>query len=139
MSKRFQFKMSERERRTRTFSVEFRQSKVREIERGTSRISDICREYEVSETTIRRWLQAYGKDRKTQARIIVEAESDTRKILELKTQIAELERLVGQKQVQLEFKDKMIELAEQMYGVDIKKKFGAEPSSGSGNIANTSR
>jgi hypothetical protein len=38
--------------------------------------------------------------------------------------------LVGQKQVLLEFKDKMIEIAEQTYGVDIKKKVGSSLSSG---------
>lgn len=66
-------------------------------------------------------------------RTIVEADSDTRKLLELKTKVAELERIIGQKQVMLDFKDKMIELAEEAYGVDIKKKFGSEPSSGVGN------
>ena len=36
--------------------------------------------------------------------------------------IAELERKLGnQKQIELEFKDKMIEIAEEMYRVDIKK------------------
>ena len=69
-------------------------------------------------------------------RTIVEAESDTRKLLELKAKVAELERIIGQKQVLLDFKDKMIELAEEAYGVDIKKKFGNEPSSGAGSTGN---
>ena len=57
-------------------------------------------------------------------RTIVESKSDTTKILALQKRIAELERLLGQKQIEIEFKDKMIELAEQTYGVDIKKKSG---------------
>lgn len=57
-------------------------------------------------------------------RTIVESKSDTTKILALQKRIAELERLLGQKKIELEFKDKMIELAEQMYGVDIKKHSG---------------
>jgi hypothetical protein len=60
--------------------------------------------------------------------------SDTRKIKELKARIKELEQMVGQKQIQLEFKEKMIELAEQMYNVDIKKKLGTKRSSGIGSI-----
>jgi transposase len=65
--------------------------------------------------------------------------SDTRKIEELKARIKELEQLVGQKQIQLEFKDKMIELAEQKYQVDIKKKLDSKRSSGSGSAGkNTS-
>jgi hypothetical protein len=59
--------------------------------------------------------------------------SDAHKIKELKKKIEELERLVGQKQIQLEFKEKMIELAEEMYQVDIKKKLGSRLSSGSGS------
>ena len=62
----------------------------------------------------------------------MESESDTKKLIELQKRIAELERLVGQKQIQLEFKDKMIELAEELYHIDIKKKFESKPSSGSG-------
>jgi len=46
--------------------------------------------------------------------------------------VAELERIIGQKQIEIDFKDKMIELAEEVYQVDIKKKFCTQPSSGSG-------
>lgn len=66
------------------------------------------------------------------AKTIVEAWSDTKKLLELKAKIAELERIVGQKQLLIDFKDKMIELAEEAYRVDIKKKFDEGQSSGSG-------
>ena len=69
-------------------------------------------------------------------RLIVETESDTQQLLHLKKQVAELERIIGQKQVLLDFKDKMIELAEQTYGVDIKKKFSTTPSGTSGNTEN---
>ena len=54
----------------------------------------------------------------------MESKSDTTKILALQKRIAELERLLGQKQIEIEFMDKMIELAEQTYGVDIKKNSG---------------
>ena len=57
----------------------------------------------------------------------MESKSDTSKILALQKRIAELERLVGQKQIMIDFKDKMIDLAEEAYQVDIKKKFGTEP------------
>lgn len=69
-------------------------------------------------------------------RTIVESESDTRKLLDMRAKLAEMERIIGQKQVQLDFKDKMIDLAEEFYGVDIKKKFATKPLSGTGNIEN---
>jgi hypothetical protein len=49
----------------------------------------------------------------------------------LEERIKELERLVGQKQILLEFKDKMIDIAEETYNIDIKKKVGSKLSSGS--------
>jgi tyrosine-protein phosphatase YwqE len=52
----------------------------------------------------------------------VEEESDTLKIKELQAKIAELERMLGQKEVQLTFQNKLIEIAESTYGIDIKKK-----------------
>jgi hypothetical protein len=56
------------------------------------------------------------------ARLIVESESDTVKLIEYQKKIAELERIVGQKQVIIDFQNKVIELAEVEYKIDIKKK-----------------
>ena len=67
---------------------------------------------------------------KKQVKQVVEAKSDTQKIRALEERIKELERIVGQKQLLLEFKDKMIEIAESDYGVDIKKKVGSKLLSG---------
>jgi hypothetical protein len=61
---------------------------------------------------------------------VVEPKSDTQRIKMLEERIKELERIVGQKQLLLEFKDKMIEIAEATYNVDIKKKVGSKLSSG---------
>jgi transposase len=67
---------------------------------------------------------------KKQIKQVVEAKSDTQKIKALEDRIRELERVVGQKQLLIEFKDKMIEIAEATYNVDIKKKVGSKLSSG---------
>ena len=61
--------------------------------------------------------------RKKGVKQIVESESDSKKIPALKDQVRELERIIGEKQVKLDFQEKMIELAENTYKVDIKKKF----------------
>jgi hypothetical protein len=69
---------------------------------------------------------------KKQVRQVVESKSDTKKIQFLESRIKELERIVGQKQILIEFQDKMMEIAEQTYEVDIKKKLGSKLSSGTG-------
>jgi transposase len=133
------FKQSEAERRRRTFSEDFKIQKVRELERKQSRISDICKEYEVSETAVRRWIYKYSSRIKKGIKTIVESESDTKKLQELRRQVAELQRMLGEKEVQLQFKDKMIEIAEEMYGIDIKKKLGTKPLDGSGETESSSK
>jgi transposase len=133
MAQRSQFNLSVRERQLRIFSEDFKRQKVREIEQKTTSIAEVSKLYEVSSVNVRKWLSRYSVTYSKGIRTVVESESDTRKLLELQQKIAELERLVGQKQIQLDFKDKMIELAEQYYGVDIKKKFESKPSSGSGD------
>ena len=133
MARRNQFKQSESQRRLRRFSESFRQEKVHELESGISSVRDIIKEYEVSYTSIRRWIDKYGVKNITKPkRVIVESESDTKKLIELRKRVSELERIVGQKQLQIDFNEKMIELAEEFYKVDIKKKFTDKRSSTSG-------
>ena len=114
-----------------------KKEKVREIERNLVRVSEVSKEYEVSVTAVYKWLNKYSAFNKRQVRQIIEPMSDAHKIKELRAKIQELERIIGQKQIQLEFKEKMIELAEEMYKVDIKKKLGTQPSSGAGSTENT--
>lgn len=138
MATRDKFKQSKNERRLRSFSKDFKIKKIRELEQRITTVSEITKQYEVSPTSVYNWLNLYGKNYMKGTRTIVEADSDTRKILDLKSKVAELEMLIGQKQVQLEFKDKMIELAEETYGVDIKKKFSSTHLSGTGSTENNS-
>jgi transposase len=126
-------------RQNRYFSEDFKREKVREIEKNLATVAEIKREYEVSATAIYKWIYKYSTMRKKAVKQVVEAKSDTRKIHQLKEKVRELERIIGQKQILLDFQEKMIELAEEEYRVDIKKKFGTKPSSGSGTVAkNTS-
>jgi len=95
-------------------------------------ISELCKEYELSRTSIYNWIYKYSTMQKKGEIIRVETESDTRKLLELKERVKELERIVGQKQILIDFQAKVIELAEEEYKVDIKKKLGGKLSSGIG-------
>ena len=132
MAKKVDFKKQKTGRENRYFSESFKQGKVREIERNLITVLQISKEYEVTTAAVYKWLYKYSLFRKRQIRQIIEPMSDSRKIEELRAKIKELEQLIGQKQIQLEFKDKMIEIAEEMYKVDIKKKLGSKLSNGSG-------
>ena len=127
MATRKQLKMSTSERMRRHFSDSFKIQKVRELETGKTKVSELCKEYEVSYTSVYRWLNKFGTMKEKKERLIIETDSDTRKLLELKKKVAELERIIGQKQILIDFKDKMIELAEEAYGIEIKKSFLPNP------------
>lgn len=116
----------------RKFSDSFRIQKVRELETGKTKVSELCKQYEVSSTSVYRWLTKFGTMKDKEVRLVVETDSDTKQLLSLKKRVAELERMIGQKQILIDFKDKMIEIAEETYGVDIKKKFSTLPSKVSG-------
>jgi transposase-like protein len=132
MATRSGLELTQSERRKRIFSDDFKKQKVREIETKQTTITAVSKAYQVRYNNVHKWVEKYSSSYKKGVRLIVEMESDTQKLLALQQQIAELERMVGQKQIVIDFQAKMIELAETTYGVDIKKKFDSTPSSSSG-------
>ncbi len=125
-------KLTVKERINRHFSEDFKRKKVSELERNLITVSELCREYQISGTSVYRWIYNYSTMKKKGLKQVVEAKSDSRKLLQMKEEIKELQRIIGEKQILIDFKDKMIELAEGEYGLDIKKKFSGAQSSGFG-------
>lgn len=115
---------------SRYFSVDFKKKRVGELEKNLVSVLDICRTYKVSRTSVYKWVYKYSAMAKQQVRQVVEAKSDTRKIQLLEEKVRELERIVGQKQLLIDFQDKVIDMAEQTYKVDIKKKLSSSALSG---------
>jgi len=120
-----------RARQRRYFSESFKKKKVRELEKNLTTVAEVSRQYEVSRTSIYKWLNKYSQQYKRKHRQVIEPKSDTHKIKHLKERIAELEQLLGQKQMQLEYHQKLIELAEQELDIQIKKTSISPLSSGS--------
>lgn len=134
MAKREEFTLSLEQRRRRSFSESFRKEKVRELELGLTSPTELKKAYEVSYSTIYRWIYKFGGMKSKKEKLVIEVESDSVRLVELKKRIAELERAVGQKQIMIDFQQKMIDLAEDEYGIDIKKKFSGEQLNTSGII-----
>jgi len=132
MATRQQFELSTEERKKRTFSEEFKKQKVKEIERKQTTVLEVSKAYQVRANNVYKWIDKYSLKDKNGVRLVVEMESETKRVLALLQKVAELERIVGQKQIVIDFQEKMIELAEQEYNVDIKKKFDSEQSSSTG-------
>ena len=125
-------KLTVRERQNRTFSEDFKRKKVSELDRNLITIAELSREHQVTSAAIYKWIYKYSAMRKKGLKQVVEAKSDSRKVLIMKEEIKELQRIIGEKQIKIDFQDKMIAFAEAQYKVDIKKKFSGTPSSGAG-------
>lgn len=127
-------KLTVKERINRNFSEVLKRKLVSELDRNLVTVPELCREHQVSRTSVYRWIYLYSGMRRKGLKQIVEAKSDSRKLLQLREEIKELQRVIGEKQVKLDFQDKMIALAEAEYGVDIKKKVSGLLCSGTGSI-----
>ena len=132
-------RLTVRERQKRFFNETFKRSKVSEIERNILTIAELCKEHQISRAAVYKWIYKYSLMRKRENRQVIEPESETRKVLLLKQEVSELQRVIGEKQLKMDFLEKMIELAEKEYGLDIKKKYTAKPSSGTGQTKDGSQ
>ncbi len=64
----------------RYFSSDFKKKRVRELESNLVSISDICKTYNVSRTSVYRWIYKYSSMAKSANKQVVESKSDTKKI-----------------------------------------------------------
>ena len=126
-------KLTVKERQNRYFSVDFKRKKVSELDRNLTTIAELCREHQVSAPSVYKWIYAYSTMRKKGLRQVIEPKSDGQKLRALREEMKELQRIIGEKQIKLDFQDRLISLAEREYNVDIKKKLSGKISSGTGS------
>lgn len=116
----------------RQFSEQIRRKAVTEFRSGNYTVKELADLYHCSLTAIYKWIHKYSPADSPRIRVVEMSESTDKKVKDLKTKIAELERMVGQKQIKVDFLEKMIELAESEYDLDLKKNSSSKRSSGSG-------
>jgi transposase-like protein len=106
----------------RRYGKVFKQSRVDDFEKGIFTVAQICRMYEIGETTMYRWIERYTRYPKEKNAVIVEvANSQTEKVKQLEQRIAKLEGALGRKQIQLDYYECLLEELKEE-GVDVEKK-----------------
>ncbi len=115
----------------RIFSEEFKKARIKEYEQGKLTVIEISSLYNVCFQTIYNWIYKYSTYNKKGLQVVEMKASSQQKIKELKNQIKELERVVGQKQLNIDYLEKMMEIAKDELNIDIKKNFGTPQSTGS--------
>ena len=127
-----EYKKTFDQRRIRYFGEKFKKDIVRKIEQNEFSVSEVSNLYDVSKTSVYNWVYQYSKLYQKGYVQIIEPMSSSKKLKDLQLRIKALEQIVGQKQIKLEYLEKLIEIAEKDYDIDIVKKKGLRPSSGSG-------
>ncbi|WP_220417428.1 transposase [Dyadobacter frigoris] len=110
-------------RQRRVFSEQFKREKVAQISAGEISILSLSKLWNVSMNSIYKWVYKYSPDHKKGTTMVVQKDSEATKLYELQQKIAELERAIGQKQMVIDYQDKLIEIASRELEIDIKKNF----------------
>lgn len=111
----------------RIFSVELKKKLVEQIELGKLKVRDVVSLYRVSKPNVYKWIKMYSTLKATGTRMVVESESAETKVEKLIDRITELERNVGQKQLEIEFLGRVIDMCSKELGYDVKKKCITKP------------
>ena len=104
---------------------------VKDIEQHGVSVTKVCQEYGVSPQAVYAWLRKFSPTLYPTTTIVVQMESEEYRTKELQKKITELEAALGRKQMEIDFLNKMIELADQDLGTDIKKNIVTQASTGS--------
>lgn len=117
----------------RAFSEEFKRSIVKEFESGRFSVKQLSRLHKIAYQTVYRWIYKYSTVNEKGVRIVEKSQSSSQKVKDQEKRIAELERALGQKQMKVDYLEKMIELAKDELDIDIKKNSDTSQLGGSGN------
>ncbi len=126
-------------RTQKDYSMSFKLSVVREYETTDISLGALCKKYGIqSDSSIRRWIDKFGTFDRVNKSYQPMPKSKDQRILELEQRVrllerqnARLEKELEVKDLKADFFDMMIDVAEQEYGVDIRKKCSPEQSNDS--------
>jgi transposase len=119
--------------RIRRFSEDFKLKLVDQYEKGEYSVLEMEKIYDISNPTLYNWIYKYSKYNQKGIQVVEMKDSQASKIKELENKVKELERAVGQKQMNIDYLEKMIDLAKDEFDIDIKKNSNTPLSGGSKN------
>lgn len=103
------------------YSLAFKQSIVREYEKGAS-LTFLQKKYGIaSRTTIERWVEKFGRFGTRHKLMVIQQPEEQNKFTEMETRIAELEHALAQAELDRLMLTACLEVAEKDFGVDVKK------------------
>jgi transposase-like protein len=117
-------------RKTRHYSEEFKKEIVSLFEKGSYSVLQLENLYGVNNVTIYKWIYKFSTFNEKGIRVVEMKKSSSLKLKELAQKVKDLERTVGQKQIKIDYLEKIIDIAKDEFDIDIKKKQDTPPSAG---------
>ena len=118
----------------RKYAVEFKKQIVADFESGKYSVPQLERLHGIANPTIYSWIYKFSTFNEKGFRVVEMKDSSSKKMQELEARNKDLEAALGRKQIQLDYLEKMIELAKTELDIDIKKNFNTPQLTGSENI-----
>lgn len=118
-------------RKRRHYSEEFKREIVSVFESGKLSVLQIQKLYGVNNGSVYNWIYKFSTFNEKGFRIVEMKESNIEKMKELELKVRELEQAVGQKQIKIDYLEKMIDIANDELKIDIKKNSSTQQSTGS--------
>ncbi len=116
----------------RIFSEDLKKKAIKDLTSKRTTIKALMNEHQISPQTVYRWLYKYSPYHEQKCTLVVQMKSEETKNSELQKRLGELERIVGQKQLEIDFLNKLLEIGSSELGFDLKKNFNTLPSDGTG-------
>lgn len=116
----------------RKYSDEFKKQIVSDYESGEFSVAQLERLHGISDQSIYNWIHKFSTFNEKGFRVVEMKDSSSKKMQELEAKNKELEAALGRKQIQLDYLEKMVELAKTELDIDIKKNYSTPQSTGSG-------
>ena len=117
------------EKYIKRYSEAFRKTVVREYEAGES-IERLRRRYGIGGgSTVQKWVKKYGVAGLRHEVVVMQRSDEQRREKLLEARVKELETALAQLTLDKMMLETTLEVAGEMYGEDIKKKYGPKPLS----------
>jgi transposase-like protein len=118
----------------RRYTDDFRRSLVSDFESGNYSVPQLEKLHNIPNGTIYNWIYKFSIFNEKGIRVVEMKQSSSLKLKELVQKVKDLERIVGQKQIKIDYLEKIIDIAKDEFDIDIKKKQDTPQSAGSEKI-----
>jgi len=108
-------------KKKRFYSQDFKKELVSEFESGKFSVPQLEKLHGISNSLIYIWIYKFSTSNEKGFRVVEMKASSKNKLKQLEDRVKELEGDVGRKQIQLDYLEKIIDLAKSDLDIDIKK------------------